>query len=112
MQVELRFYATLRDAVGEKAVTREFEDGTTVGEALDAVAGEFEGLESLLFDGDGHLRSHVTVALDGDPILQDRSEVTLSDGDTLVLSPGVSGGTRRASTPGTARPIDPAGAGR
>lgn len=97
MQVELRFYATLRDAVGEKAVSREFEDGTDVGEALRAIAGEYGGLEPLLFDGDGELRSHVTVALDGDPIREDRSDVRLSDGDTLVLSPGVSGGT--ASTP-------------
>lgn len=93
MQVELQFYATLRDAVGEKSVTLEFADGTDVGEALRVTVGEYEGLESLLFDGDGDLRSHVTVALDGDPIREDRSDVTLSDGDTLVLSPGVSGGT-------------------
>lgn len=96
MQVELRFYATLRDAVGEKSVTREFEDGTDVGAALRAIAAEYEGLSSLLFDGDGDLRPHVTVALDGDPLREDRGDVPLSDGDTLVLSPGVSGGSGRA----------------
>lgn len=106
MQVELRFYATLRDAVGEKTVTREFDDGTDVGAALRAVAGEYESLESLLFDGDGDLRPHVTVALDGDPLREDRGDVPLSDGDTLVLSPGVSGGSARA------RALPPRGAAR
>ncbi|MCY4732381.1 MoaD/ThiS family protein [Natronomonas gomsonensis] len=92
MQLEFEFYATLRDAVGEKSVIRTVPDGTTVVEALRAVADDYDGLQSLLFRENGALRTHITVARNDQPLLEDRDDVVLSDGDTLVLSPGVSGG--------------------
>ncbi|MUV86736.1 molybdopterin synthase sulfur carrier subunit [Natronomonas sp. CBA1123] len=96
MQLHFEFYATLRDAVGEKSVVRTVPDGVTVADALRAVAEDYDGLQSLLFRENGALRSHITVARNDQPLLEDRDDVVLSEGDTLVLSPGVSGGTATA----------------
>lgn len=103
MQLEFEFYATLRDAVGEKSVVRTVPDGTTIVEAVRVVADDYDGLRSLLFRENGALRSHITVARNGEPLLEDRDDVVLSDGDTLVLSPGVSGGTATAPRAEVAR---------
>lgn len=103
MQLEFEFYATLRDAVGEKSAVRTVPDGTTVVEALRVVADDYEGLQSLLFRENGALRTHITVTRNDQPLLGDREDVELSDGDTLVLSPGVSGGTTTAGFAGVAQ---------
>jgi molybdopterin synthase sulfur carrier subunit len=106
MRVEFEFYATLRDAVGEKTVVRDLEAGTSVETALHAVAGEYDGLESLVFRANGAVRPNVTVAVNGQPMNQtDPADIELSDGDTVVLSPGVSGGMGTStSAPTEARP--------
>ena len=121
MRVEFQFYATLREAVGDKRIGREVDEGATVREALEGITDEFDGLDALLFRADGEVRPHVTVALNGDPIVGDPAEVTLSPHDTLVITPGVSGGrgptlsmgsgptsytrTRRVHTPYQAHPV-------
>jgi molybdopterin synthase sulfur carrier subunit len=95
MRVEFKFYGTLRDAVGEKTVARTVDREPTVEEALRTITDEYEDLGPLLFGSNGALRSHITVALNGDPLVGDRNDVRLSEGDTLILSPGVSGGGGR-----------------
>ena len=91
--VEFEFYATLRDAVGERTVTRDVTEGTTVADALRALDEEFPSLRSLLFDGDGRLRPHVSVLVDGERVEGDRE---LSGGETVGAAPAVAGGTARA----------------
>ncbi|WP_255149630.1 ubiquitin-like small modifier protein 1 [Halorarius halobius] len=91
MQVDCEFYATVRDAVGTKRRTREFEAGTTVREALHALADAHEGLGPLLFDGDGDVRPTIAVSVNGDPVGEAFDRV-LSGGDTLIVAPGVAGG--------------------
>ena len=93
MRVEFEFYGTLRDAVGEKTVVREFDAGTTGLAAVRAVADEYESVESLLFRSNGEVRPNVTVSVNGDPVLDESDDVTLEAGDELVLAPGVSGGS-------------------
>ena len=96
MRVEFEFYGTLREAVGEKTVTREVESGMTALEATRAVADEHERVGSLLFRSNGEVRPNVTVSVNGDPVLGEHDDVTLEEGDELVLAPGVSGGTTEA----------------
>jgi molybdopterin synthase sulfur carrier subunit len=92
MRVEFEFYGTLRDAVGEKTVAREVDEGTTALEATRSVADDHEQVRSLLFRSGGQVRPNVTVSVNGAPIVDEDDDVTLSDGDQLVLAPGVSGG--------------------
>lgn len=98
MRVEFEFYGTLRDAVGEKTVVREVEAGTTGLAATRAVADEYETVGSLLFRSNGEVRPNVTVSVNGDPILDEDDDVTLEDGDEIVLAPGVSGGADGRAT--------------
>ena len=94
MRIEFEFHTTLRDAVGEKTVRREFDSGTTVSEAVRSIAAEYDGLGPLVFRSDGALRSHLTVAVDGDPLSEaDRDGRALEGEETIVLAPGVAGGT-------------------
>ncbi|QLD87511.1 MoaD/ThiS family protein [Natronomonas salina] len=93
MRVEFEFYGTLREAVGEKTVSREIESGTTALEATRAVADEHEKVGSLLFRSNGEVRPNVTVSVNGDPVLDESGDVALEEGDELVLAPGVSGGS-------------------
>lgn len=96
MRIDFEFYANLRDAVGEKTASHDVEDGATLADGLRAVTDEYEGLQSLLFRSDGTVRRNVTVAVNGDPILDsDPEDIELSGDDTVVLSPGVSGGVER-----------------
>lgn len=43
MRVELRCYGAVRGAVGEASVALDLEDGATVRDALDALAGRADG---------------------------------------------------------------------
>lgn len=103
MRVE--FHATLRDPVGERRIDHELADGATVGDALLAVADEYSPFRGLLFDGEGRIRPHVNVFVNGD-LIADRAgrETELADGDTVGATPSVAGGSPIA---GTAADRDP-----
>jgi molybdopterin synthase sulfur carrier subunit len=95
MDVEFVSYATVRDAIGTKSVTRDLPEGTTVEDALRDLAVEYEGLDSLLFTSDGEIRPHVNVLVNDENIRdRDGQATTLSAGDTVGLAPGVAGGGR------------------
>jgi molybdopterin synthase sulfur carrier subunit len=93
VHVEFVTHATIRDSVGQKRLEREFDAGTTVGEALSVLADDHESLGPLLFDGDGDLRPHVNVLVDEENVRNgDGAATVLADGSTVTLAPGVSGG--------------------
>lgn len=88
VEIELRFYAHLRDVVGTKTVHREVPDGSTVGDVLDVIVAAYPELEARLFE-DGDLRTTAVVR-------KDRSNVTLdepvADGDAISLTTQIVGG--------------------
>jgi len=99
MQVELRFFATFRAAVGAKTVEREFPDGATVGEVLATLEDEYDDLEGQLLDDAGEVRERLSVLHDGREVVHlDGADTTLADGDALSVFPPVAGGAteRRA----------------
>jgi molybdopterin synthase sulfur carrier subunit len=107
VEVEFEFYATLRDAVGERTVTRTVPAGATVAESLRRVGDSHPSLTPLLFDGDGRLRPNVSVLVDGERVDGDR---TLAGGETVGAAPAVAGGggpmtVPTAATPGHARVV-------
>jgi molybdopterin synthase sulfur carrier subunit len=92
MQVELRFFATFREAAGSKTVTHEFDDDATVGDVLADLEAEYEGLAGQLLT-DGELRPQINVLKNGREVLHmDGPATTVEDGDTIAVFPPVAGG--------------------
>ncbi|QCC46554.1 ubiquitin-like small modifier protein 1 [Halobellus limi] len=97
MSVQLRFFATFREAVGTKTITREY-DAETVGDVLVALEDEFEGLTGEILE-DGAVRPQVNVLLNGRDVEHERgTETPVESDDTLSIFPPVAGGA-----PGRAR---------
>ncbi|MDG5761669.1 MoaD family protein [Natronococcus sp. A-GB1] len=92
MNIELRFFATVREAVGERAITRKFEADTTVRDVLSVLEGEYSALDGMLLD-DGEVASSITVLHNGVHVTHlDGSGTELVDGDRLAITPPVTGG--------------------
>ncbi|WP_224448806.1 ubiquitin-like small modifier protein 1 [Haloprofundus salilacus] len=92
MRLELRFFATFREAVGQKTIEREYDDNLAVGDVLSALETEFDGLDGQLLE-DGDLRPQINVLKNGREVLHmEGIETTMEDGDTLSVFPPVAGG--------------------
>lgn len=88
MEIHFDFFGPMRDAVGQKRVTRTFDGRPTVEAALAELRTTFDGLAA-------HLGTdrQVTVTVDGTNVRQlEGWETTLSDGDVVRLAPPVVGG--------------------
>jgi MoaD family protein len=91
MAITVKLPAQLRDAAGG-AVSAQVE-GATVGEALEALYGQFGELRERLADGDGGLRRFVNVYLAGEDIrFLEGLETPVPDGSELTVLPAVAGG--------------------
>ena len=90
MAVTIKIPSQLRaatDGEGELEV-----EGSTVGEALDAVFDQHDGLRERITE-DGTLRRFVNVYVSGEDIrFQDGLETALEDGDEVTILPAVAGG--------------------
>lgn len=92
-ELELRFFATFREAVGQKEIAREFDDEATVGEVLEAIETEFPELVGELLDDDGDIQPQLSILRNGREVVHmDGTETTLDDGDRLSVFPPVAGG--------------------
>lgn len=92
MELEVRLFATFREAVGRKDLRREFEGETVrAGEVLQSLEAEYPGLDVL--DEEGTVHGFVRVLKNGREIAHgDGLDTELADGDTLSLFPPVAGG--------------------
>ena len=81
MRVTVRFFARLRDIVGQSEVERDVPDGTTAGGLWDILASEYEELE--------RYREAVSTAVNEE---YGKMSQRLSDGDEVAFLPPVSGG--------------------
>jgi molybdopterin synthase sulfur carrier subunit len=90
--LELRLFATFREAVGRKTITREFPRQTTVGDVLAALEEEFPDLGGQLLGEDG-IQPQLNVLKNGREVMHlDGLREDLADGDRLSLFPPVAGG--------------------
>ena len=90
MGVTVKIPAQLRAATGGESELS--VDGSTVGEALDAVFAEHGDLRERITDS-GELRRFVNVYVSGEDIrFQDGLETPISDGDEVTILPAVAGG--------------------
>ena len=90
MSVTVKIPTQLRAATGGES---EIEaEGSTVGEVLDAVYSQHDGLRDRITDN-GELRRFVNVYVAGEDIrFQDGLETPISDGAEVTILPAVAGG--------------------
>ncbi len=92
MDIDLRFFATFREAVGEKERTRTAADDATVGDVLTDLEAEYEGLEGRLL-ADGEVRPQLSVLKNGRNVVHMAGvDTTLEEGDVVSVFPPVAGG--------------------
>lgn len=92
MELELRFFATFREAAGGKIVEHEAPDDATVGDVLRSLESTYEGMDGRLIVDDG-LAPQINVLKNGREVLHlDGLDTELSDGDRLSIFPPVAGG--------------------
>jgi MoaD family protein len=90
MAVTVKIPAQLRAVTGGEAELEVV--GSTVGEALDAVFDQHDGLRERITE-DGGLRRFVNVYVSGDDIrFRDGLDTELADGDEVTILPAVAGG--------------------
>ena len=92
MELELRFFATFREAVGGKTVHREVDDDATIGDLLRALEADYDGLAGNLIV-DGELAPQINVLKNGREVLHlEGLNTELVDGDRVSVFPPVAGG--------------------
>ena len=90
MSVTVKIPTQLRAATGGESDLE--VEGSTVGEALDAVYSQHEGLRDRITE-DGDLRRFVNVYVSGEDIrFQDGLDTPVNDGDEVTILPAVAGG--------------------
>jgi len=88
----LRQYADKKDSVELH--------GSTVGEVLSALTGQFPDLRKQIFNDEGKLRSFVNVYLNDEDIRYLKKDATpVASGDTLSIVPSIAGGSAVAAPP-------------
>lgn len=93
MEIELRFYATFRDAVGSKTIYRSFDPETNVGTILSSLESEYPELAGELLDEDDEIRPQLSVLKNGREVIHiEGTSTVLEDGDKLSIFPPVAGG--------------------
>jgi molybdopterin synthase sulfur carrier subunit len=99
MHLELRFFATFRAIVGQKYLEREFPDGSTVGEVLAILEGDYPDMDDQLLDEHGEIREQLSILKNGRGVVHMEGAATpMADGDTLSVFPPVAGGTDEQAT--------------
>lgn len=89
----IRIPPVLRPSVGGASETS--AEGGTVGEVLNALAGEHPELKGQLFADDGGLNRFLNVYLNQEDVrVLDGLQTPVADGDTLQLLPAMAGGSR------------------
>jgi molybdopterin synthase sulfur carrier subunit len=89
--VTVKLPTQLRDATGGQAEVS--GSGGTVGEVLESVFGQFDGLRERISDGDGGLRRFVNVYVDGEDVrFLDGLQTPVPDGGEVNVLPAVAGG--------------------
>jgi sulfur-carrier protein adenylyltransferase/sulfurtransferase len=98
MPTKIHIPTPLRPFTGKRDVVE--VDGATVGELLNGLTSEYEGLKKHLYNEDGRLRSFVNIYLNDEDIRYlEKEQTKVKPGDTLSIIPSVAGGTGATAAP-------------
>ena len=93
--MNVRFHATLRQAVGGRHVVVDWHEGLTVWGFVTQMIERYPPLGPQLLDADGKLARHVHVMVNGRdaPYLPDAMDTVLRETDAIDVFPPVGGGS-------------------
>ncbi|HSJ52758.1 MAG TPA: MoaD/ThiS family protein [Anaerolineae bacterium] len=93
ISVSVRFHNMLRHHTGVEQETIVLPEGTLLHVALEDLARHHgPGLQRMLFAPEGVISPHLVIFRNQQLLPRDRGDVTLVDGDELLLFPAISGG--------------------
>jgi molybdopterin synthase sulfur carrier subunit len=94
LEVELRYYAMVRDAAGKRAEILSLPEGATVMDLIDRLIGLYgEPLKGYLYDEDGGLLDYLMFSVNKQDIRSlDGYNTVLRDGDRVLVMPPIGGG--------------------
>jgi MoaD family protein len=96
VQISIRYFTTLREITGKKEEKISFTEKqkTTVALTLKTLSDKYgKTFADYIFDSKGQVKNFLQLLINGDSIYMDNKlEVTLQDGDTLIILPPVCGG--------------------
>jgi molybdopterin synthase sulfur carrier subunit len=92
--MNIHFFATLRQIVGQKTMEFDIPDGTTVRQLVEIVVTRYPPMRQELLDEDGNLWPHVHVFVNGrdSPYLENGVQTIVKPTDTVNIFPAVGGG--------------------
>ncbi|MCD5408206.1 MoaD/ThiS family protein [Candidatus Bipolaricaulota bacterium] len=93
MKVTVKLFGEFREAVGRDRVELEVPAGTTCGQALRQLAKLEPQVGKLLFTGEGKVRDHLHVFVNGRNVATLQGlDTRLADGDVVSFFPPIGGG--------------------
>ncbi len=94
MEVEVRYYAIMRELAGKRFERVVLPEGSSVRDLIDLLVKRYgEGFERYIYDGEKRLRSYLSYMLNGVNVNSLKGlETPLRDGDILSLLPPIGGG--------------------
>lgn len=94
MAIELRLFASLRDAVGQRTVTYEHSDDQTVRDVLAMLETDYAALDGRLLDN-REIADSIVVMVNGRPVNHLNGGGTkVGDFDQISITLPISGGSR------------------
>ena len=92
--MNVNFYATLRQVVGQKTINFELPEEATVNDLLEEMLKRYPALRSELIDAEGNMFAHVHIFVNGRdaPFLENALDTILQPADTIGVFPAVGGG--------------------
>jgi molybdopterin synthase sulfur carrier subunit len=92
--MNIHFFATLRQIVGQKTVDFDLPENTSVMDLVEIVVTRYPPLRKELLNEAGELWPHVHVFVNGRdaPYLENGPQTVIKPGDTVNIFPAVGGG--------------------
>ena len=94
MEVEVRYYAMLRDAAGRRSEELELPEGSSFGDLMGVVVEKYGAeFRRYVFDDGGRERDYLSFMVNGVSVhSREGFDTPLADGDVVAILPPVGGG--------------------